>query len=48
MPIWTELVILLLITYAIGLGIGWLLWGRSPVTLHDIPSSESSEGDTAS
>ncbi|ABC63929.1 hypothetical protein [Erythrobacter litoralis] len=31
MPIWIELVILLLFTYAIGLGFGWLLWGRTPI-----------------
>ena len=36
MPIWIELVILLLFTYAIGLGIGWLLWGRS-VDFNDSP-----------
>ncbi|MGB3739829.1 MAG: hypothetical protein WA948_10825 [Pontixanthobacter sp.] len=27
MPIWFELIFLLLITYAIGLAVGWLLWG---------------------
>ncbi len=27
MPIWFELVFMLTITYVIGLGIGWLLWG---------------------
>lgn len=31
MPIWIELVILSLFTYAVGLGIGWLLWGRTPI-----------------
>lgn len=30
MPIWLELLVLLLIAYAMGLGIGWLLWGRAP------------------
>ena len=29
MPIWLELLVLLLLTYAIGLGIGWLLFGSS-------------------
>ncbi|GAA4042353.1 hypothetical protein [Parerythrobacter jejuensis] len=29
MPIWFELMVLLLFTYAMGLGIGWGLWGRS-------------------
>ena len=28
MPIWFELMILLLITYATGLALGWLVWGR--------------------
>ncbi len=26
MPIWFELLILLLITYTVGLALGWLLW----------------------
>ena len=30
MPIWLELGVLALITYAIGLGIGWALFARSP------------------
>ncbi|WP_268893565.1 hypothetical protein [Pontixanthobacter luteolus] len=32
MPIWFELMVLLLVTYVIGLGLGWLVWGRSPDT----------------
>lgn len=28
MPIWFELMILLLATYGIGIGVGWVLWGR--------------------
>lgn len=28
MPIWLELLVLLLIAYALGLGLGWALWGR--------------------
>lgn len=28
MPIWLELLILSLVAYALGLGIGWALWGR--------------------
>lgn len=27
MPIWLELLVLLLIAYGVGLAIGWLLWG---------------------
>lgn len=28
MPIWFELIILLLATYTVGLGIGWAIFGR--------------------
>lgn len=28
MPIWFELIVLLLATYAVGFGIGWAIWGR--------------------
>ena len=28
MPIWLELMVLTLLAYAIGLTIGWFLWGR--------------------
>ncbi len=28
MPIWLELLALSLLAYAVGLGIGWALWGR--------------------
>ena len=28
MPIWLELLVLLLVAYAIGIGIGWAVWGR--------------------
>ena len=30
MPLWLENQALLGMTYALGLGIGWLLWGRRP------------------
>jgi hypothetical protein len=30
MPILLELMVLLLVTYAIGMAIGWAIWGRSP------------------
>lgn len=36
MPIWFELMILMLLAYGIGLAIGWLVWGRvSPPTIED-------------
>jgi hypothetical protein len=28
MPIWLELLVLLLVAHAIGIGIGWAIWGR--------------------
>ncbi len=28
MPIWLELLVLLLVAYAAGIGIGWLIWGK--------------------
>lgn len=30
MPFWLEIELLLMLTYAAGLQIGWLLWGRQP------------------
>lgn len=45
MPIWMELVLLLQFTYALGLGIGWLLWGRTPVA---DPADARAEGEIAS
>jgi hypothetical protein len=29
MPIWLELLVLLLTTYMAGIGIGWAIWGRN-------------------
>lgn len=31
MPIWFEVVALMLVAYGLGLAIGWALWGRVPV-----------------
>ncbi len=28
MPLWLELLLMMLLTYALGLGLGWMLWGR--------------------
>ncbi len=28
MPIWMEVLVLMLFAYAVGLGIGWAVWGR--------------------
>jgi len=29
MPIWMEVFVLMLLAYAIGMGIGWAIWGRA-------------------
>ena len=29
MPIWMELLVLMLLAFALGLFIGWALWGRA-------------------
>jgi hypothetical protein len=29
MPIWLELMVMLVVTYTVGLGIGWAIWGRA-------------------
>ena len=31
MPVWFELMVVLLAAYGLGLGIGWLLWGSSAI-----------------
>lgn len=28
MPLWLEIQALLGLTYAVGIGLGWLIWGR--------------------
>lgn len=35
MPIWLELLVLLLVTYAVGMGIGWAIWGRGALALEN-------------
>lgn len=35
MAIWFELMVMLLATYFIGLGLGWLIWGHAPDDLGD-------------
>ncbi|WP_171033029.1 hypothetical protein [Qipengyuania marisflavi] len=32
MPLWLELVVLMLAAYGVGMGLGWVLWGRTPGT----------------
>lgn len=28
MPLWVEILVLMLLTYVAGFGIGWLIWNR--------------------
>ncbi len=35
MPIWLELLVLLMIAYAVGMAIGWAIWGRRPAGTGD-------------
>lgn len=28
MPIWMEVLVLMLLAYGVGMAIGWLIWGR--------------------
>ena len=34
MPLWIEITVLLMLTYATGIASGWLLWGRVPGKPH--------------
>ncbi len=29
MPLWLEILLLMLLTYAAGLALGWMVWGRN-------------------
>lgn len=31
MPIWMEVLVLMMVAYAAGLGIGWAIWGRGTI-----------------
>ena len=44
MPIWFEIVALMLVAYGIGLTIGWGLWGRTPAD--DAQADTATEGET--
>ena len=39
MPVWLELLTLLMTTYMAGIGIGWAIWGRSQT--HPVPTTAS-------
>lgn len=40
MPIWLELMFLLLLTYIAGIGIGWAIWGRAGDTPAPLPQNK--------
>lgn len=40
MPIWFELVVVALVAYGAGLGLGWLLWGRELAPLPGIEGDD--------
>lgn len=41
MPIWFEIVALMLACYTLGIGIGWAIWGRD--TAHNASTPEPEE-----
>ena len=40
MPIWFEVIALMLVAYGLGLTIGWALWGRAVTTPTDDKKDE--------
>ncbi len=47
MPIWFELIALSLAAYAVGLLLGWIVWGREAQPLHDGTEPTGPETPTA-
>ena len=43
MPIWFELIALLLMSYGVGIMIGWALWGRTPTAVVAADSEREQE-----
>jgi hypothetical protein len=41
MPVWLELLVLLLTTYMAGIGIGWAIWGRNLAQLEPRATKEN-------
>lgn len=41
MPIWLELLVLLMVTYVVGMGIGWAIWGRAAQDGADASNGEN-------
>lgn len=43
MPIWFELMVLLLATYILGLAIGWSIWGMPIQPIENIADEEEDD-----
>lgn len=35
MPIWLELLVVLLVVFAAGMALGWVLWGGTPAPVRE-------------
>ncbi|MBX7533260.1 hypothetical protein K3165_10030 [Qipengyuania sp. 1XM1-15A] len=46
MPIWFEVIALMLVAYLIGLTIGWALWSRAPAPHPDENLVQEERDDT--
>ncbi|QZD94874.1 hypothetical protein [Qipengyuania gelatinilytica] len=46
MPIWFEVIALMLVAYLIGLTIGWALWSRAPAPPADEDFVQEERDDT--
>lgn len=40
MPIWFEVIALMLVAYGLGLTFGWALWGRAPIQINQEGETE--------
>lgn len=41
MPIWLEVIVILLVAYGLGLAMGWFAWGRSSARRAEIDERDS-------
>lgn len=41
MPIWLEVIVILLVAYGLGLALGWLGWGRPSTRRAEIDERDS-------
>ena len=45
MPIWLELLALMLVAYAVGLALGWAIWGRAEGLTDEAGPNEREGGE---